>query len=130
MKRILLAALVTGLAAGFAVAEPQFQQRAPVLLSTTADAQTTFSAAEVGAARRAYRASCIRFEDAGVCECRTAAFAQSLTPSEVHLAAAEIAARHGRNMRVTRWNGADRAAALERIHALEAELAPTCNPTL
>jgi hypothetical protein len=54
------------------------------------DARQIASDAEVGVARRAYRASCQRYQSFGFCDCLTAGVAQALAPSEVRIAARSI----------------------------------------
>ena len=54
------------------------------------DARQVASDAEVGVARRAYRASCQRYESFGFCDCLTAGVAQALPPREVRMAARGI----------------------------------------
>lgn len=51
------------------------------------DARQIASDADVGAARRTYRASCERYEAPGFCDCLTAGVAQALAPQEVRIAA-------------------------------------------
>lgn len=55
--------------------------------SVVPDARALASDADVGQARRAYRAACSREENAGFCDCVTAGVAQSLMPDEVRMAA-------------------------------------------
>lgn len=57
---------------------------------TSNDARTVASDAEVGVARRAYRAQCSRYESASFCECVTAGVAQALSPADVRVAARTI----------------------------------------
>jgi hypothetical protein len=54
------------------------------------DARSMASDAEVGQARRAYRAACSRVENAGFCDCVTAGVAQELHPDDVRTAARTI----------------------------------------
>jgi hypothetical protein len=54
------------------------------------DARQLASDAEVGVARRAYRASCQRYQSFGFCDCLTAGVAQTLAPAEVRIAARDI----------------------------------------
>jgi hypothetical protein len=54
------------------------------------DARQLASDADVGVARRAYRASCQRYQSFGFCDCLTAGVAQALTPSEVRAASRNI----------------------------------------
>ncbi|MBS0384691.1 MAG: hypothetical protein JSS00_05005 [Proteobacteria bacterium] len=54
------------------------------------DARQFASDADVGAARRTYRASCQRFQSSGFCDCVTAGVAQALAPQEVRIAARSI----------------------------------------
>lgn len=61
--------------------------------ASTTDARSLASDAEVGQARRAYRAACERYENHGFCECVTAGVAQALVPSELRLATRTIGER-------------------------------------
>src|SRR5215475_13268560 len=104
MKTAFAAALVftTVSAAGFAFAQeesvaPPMEQANPNASATPAppsteapDARQVASDADVGQARRYYRAQCNRYESAGFCDCVTAGVAQALTPSEVRIAARTI----------------------------------------
>ena len=63
--------------------------------SYTTDARSTASDAEVGVARRAYRAACVQRNSTGYCECMTGALAQELAPHELAIATAAL-----RNTRV------------------------------
>jgi hypothetical protein len=54
------------------------------------DARQVASDAEVGVARRAYRASCQRYQSFGFCDCLTAGVAQALPPADVRIAARSI----------------------------------------
>jgi len=58
--------------------------------SESPDARQVASDADVGVARRAYRASCQRYESFGFCDCLTAGVAQALAPQEVRIAARGI----------------------------------------
>jgi hypothetical protein len=106
-----------------------------------ADAQSVYSAAEVGAARRYFRAQCSRYEPADTCECVGAGIAQTLSPNEVRLAAADVAVRAAkvdtvrakavlaRNKAAARlgFPGEEaRTVAMARIQKLEADLMPIC----
>lgn len=107
----------------------------------TDDAQTAYSAEEVGVARRAFRAQCVRYQPAERCECYTAGFAQALTPPELRLATALLPTRFASTEAIraratqTAMSNASRLfadeptrqAAMSRIDDAEAELAPICN---
>ncbi|MFZ2029280.1 MAG: hypothetical protein WAU68_03145 [Vitreimonas sp.] len=54
------------------------------------DARQIASDADIGAARRTYRASCQRYQSFGFCDCLTAGVAQALAPQEVRIAARGI----------------------------------------
>jgi hypothetical protein len=101
MKTIFLAAALFAAAstASFAVAQDTkpTEQTDPNSSATPApptaeapDARQIATDADVGAARRTYRASCQRHESAGFCECLTAGVAQALAPQEVRIAARDI----------------------------------------
>jgi len=107
------------------------------------DAQSVYSAAEVGVTRRAYRAQCTKHQAADLCECLTAGYAQMLTPNEMRFAAAELRVRFARTdrSRADAQRALDRRApamgfptadlrqvAADRIRALEVDLTATCSP--
>jgi hypothetical protein len=97
--------------------------------------------ADIGPARRAYRAECVKFEPPGYCECLTAAFAQEFSAKELGLAKLAIKYNH-----VSSTGARDKAMAeivsggkalgfrtkqsrqrvLDRADALEAEVRPAC----
>ncbi len=85
MKLIHALALSAGIAGAALFAGPT--QAATQTNQTTslrdlgADAKTYYSDADVGVARRAFRAQCATTEDAGVCDCLAAGYSQSLTPA-------------------------------------------------
>jgi hypothetical protein len=58
------------------------------------DARSTASDAEVGVARRAYRAACERHLSIGYCECMTGGMAQELPPNELAVATAAFSRQH------------------------------------
>jgi hypothetical protein len=106
MKTAFAAALMltTVSAAGFALAQesakPPMEQANPNASATPAppaaeapDARQIASDAEVGQARRYYRAQCNRYESSGFCDCVTAGVAQALSPKEVRMAARTIGER-------------------------------------
>ena len=80
-------------------ADPMPTQQQPLVAPATGsptvipDARSLASDAEVGQARRAYRAACSRVENAGFCDCVTAGVAQSLHPDDVRTAARTIGER-------------------------------------
>jgi hypothetical protein len=97
--------------------------------------------ADIGPARRAYRAECVRFEPPDYCECITAAFSQEFNARELGLARLAIKYNH-----VSSTGARERAMAeidaggkalgfrtkqarqkvLDRADALEAELRSVC----
>jgi hypothetical protein len=62
------------------------EQQPMLAAAATTDARSLASDAEVGQARRAYRAACERYENHGFCECVTAGVAQALLPAELRMA--------------------------------------------
>jgi hypothetical protein len=95
MKLIHALALSAGLAGAALFASPTLADtttnQTASLRNLGADAKTFYSEADVGVARRAFRAKCATTEDAGVCDCLASGYSQSLTPPEVNLAAAMMA---------------------------------------
>jgi len=67
--------------------EPPTPAVIPHVPDLTPDARTMASDAEVGQARRAYRAACSQRENAAFCDCVTAGVAQALSPADVRIAA-------------------------------------------
>jgi hypothetical protein len=94
------------------------------------DARTMASDREVGEARRAYRASCERYESHGFCECVTAGVAQALHPSEVRIAARTIGDRITAQGDAAMSSQTDSTAGLEssaaRIEQVESHYADAC----
>lgn len=104
MKTVLAAALLfttvsaTGIALAQDYATPKpMEQVDPNQSATPApptaeapDARQVASDADVGDARRYYRAQCGKYESASFCECVTAGVAQALTPQEVRIAGRTI----------------------------------------
>ena len=94
------------------------------------DARQVASDADVGVARRAYRASCQRYQSFGFCDCLTAGVAQALAPSEVRIAARDIGswinaqgdAAGGANTDAT----APGANSMTRIDQVQSHYAETC----
>ena len=86
----------------------------PEIAAAASDARALASDAEVGVARRAYRAQCGRNQPAAYCECMTGAMAQALAPNDLRAAASMFAGRH------------PRPAQMSRISAAAAQFAPTC----
>ncbi|MGE0045974.1 MAG: hypothetical protein AB7J28_04630 [Hyphomonadaceae bacterium] len=70
-----------------AIEESATPLQSPIGQSEVPDARSMASDAEVGEARRYYRAQCETFESAAFCECVTAGVAQALAPEDVRLAA-------------------------------------------
>jgi hypothetical protein len=91
MKMLLAAALLSAASFAAFAAEPNIKTEAPGTPSI--DAESTASAADVGQARRAYRAACERYENHAFCDCLTAGMAQSLSPSDARLATRTIRER-------------------------------------
>lgn len=93
-----------------------------------ADAQTYYSEAEVGVSRRAFRAQCTTQQDAGVCECLAAAYAQTLTPPEVNLAAAMMSPKALMKTRAMNAFSTPEAREAARAHVEKAaaEYEPLC----
>ena len=56
------------------------------------DARSTASDADVGEARRAYRAACERHASTARCECLTGGMAQALAPTDLNVATAALTA--------------------------------------
>ncbi len=79
---------------GIAV-QQEIPQAAPAIYAEASapDARSIATDADVGQARRAYRAACNRYESAGFCECVTAGVSQALAPAEVRIAARTIGER-------------------------------------
>jgi len=95
----------------------------------------------IGPYRRAFRAECVKHEDAGYCECITSGFAQSLGPQELTMArykralddAATPRARAAAQRTIERASARlgfatpeSRSDLFNRINALEADLQTTC----
>jgi hypothetical protein len=98
------------------------------------DARELASDAEVGEARRAYRAACARHETAGFCDCVTAGVAQTLMPVEVRMAARTFAERipaqgdayAGATGDMTVADMTENASSAARIEHVEAHYANAC----
>lgn len=110
-------------------------------LDAANDAQSVYSAQDVGVARRAFRAQCLRYQPADQCECYTAGFAQALSVPEMRLATALLPARFGHseaakaraltaaNRKAAGMGLADEAArtdAMTHIDTVEKDLANAC----
>ena len=97
---------------------------------TGADARIVASDAEVGQARRAYRAQCNRYESPGFCDCVTAGVAQALSPADVRLAARTIRERitaQGDAADASKADPAiDQGDAMSRIEQAEGHYADAC----
>ena len=95
MKILLAAAMLSAVSFAAFAAEPLKPDQTPPSLSSenSADARAVASDGDVGQARRAYRASCGRYESAVFCECVTAGVAQALTPADLRIAARTIRER-------------------------------------
>lgn len=94
------------------------------------DARQFASDAEVGAARRAYRASCERYESAGFCDCLTAGVAQALPPQDVRIAARNIGSWINAQGDTVAGADSDRAepgaGPMTRIDQVQSHYAETC----
>lgn len=100
----------------------------------TGDARSVASDQEVGVARRAYRAQCLRYESAGFCECVTAGVAQALSPSDVRLAARTIRERIGAQGDTSDSADSDQASPdadpITRVTQVEGYYATACRENL
>ncbi len=109
--------------------------------SATNDAQSVYSAEDVGVARRNFRGQCLRYQPAEQCECYTAGFAQALSVPEMRLATALLPARFGKTEKIktramtaaahnARGMGvgdeAARTVAMVHIDLIEKDLAKSC----
>lgn len=94
------------------------------------DARTLAGDAEVGEARRAYRAACQRHETASFCDCVTAGVAQALMPSEVRIAARTFGERIPAQGDTIAPSDSDNTVGLEssaaRIEQVEAHYTGAC----
>jgi hypothetical protein len=142
MRAVLAAALFMFSSAGFmalAAADQPFEKSArapyekiaePVSDVQTGDARSVASDQEVGVARRAYRAQCLRYESPGFCECVTAGVAQALSPSDVRLAARTIRERIGAQGDAADSADTDHvspdAAPMTRVEQVEGYYASAC----
>lgn len=143
MKTVLAAALLftAASAVSFALAQesmtPPMEQANPNASATPApesaeapDARQVASDADIGDARRYYRAQCSKHESAAFCECVTAGVAQALTPQEVRIAARTIGERITAQGDAAQGATTDRAAAgansRDRISQVEGHYADAC----
>jgi len=140
MRTPLIAALLLGSVslAGVALAQTEAVPVAPAPapmaaaapVTSTTDAQTNASAAEVGVTRRAYRAACERHQSAGFCECVAAGMAQVLMPAEMRIAARTIRERINAEGDATLAPETDAApvgaSSAERIEHTEGHYAAVC----
>ena len=94
------------------------------------DARQVASDAEVGVARRAYRASCQRYQSFGFCDCLTAGVAQALAPAEVRIAARGIGSWINAQGDAAGGADSDSTAAgsnsMTRIDQVQSHYAETC----
>ena len=90
--RIWVAAVL--LVAACTTAEPQ-QSAPPASNPSYGDARSAASDADVGAARRAYRAACERHSSTARCECLTGGMAQVLAPADLNAATAALNGQSG-----------------------------------
>ncbi|MFT3728262.1 MAG: hypothetical protein QM759_10610 [Terricaulis sp.] len=143
MKTALAAALLftAASAASFALAQesvaPPMEQANPNASATPApetneapDARQVATDADVGAARRYYRAQCNKHESAAFCECVTAGVAQALTPQEVRIAARGIGERINAQGDGAQGGNTDQAGvganSMSRIEQVEGHYADAC----
>ena len=112
------------------VIEPQTPAVVPHVPDLTPDARTMASDADVGQARRAYRAACSRHENAAFCDCVTAGVAQALMPAEVRMAARTFGERIPAQGDSYAASDSDRTAGAEssriRIEQVEGHYADAC----
>lgn len=95
------------------------------------DARSVASDAEVGQARRDYRAMCERTESAAFCECLTAGVAQALAPSDVRIAARTLRERlsaEGDAPASLVSDATTAANSMSRIEQAEGHYADACAP--
>ena len=136
MKALITAAFLAAasfaalsVAAGQDQMAPQAAADSSVQAAAT-DGRSVASDAEVGVARRSYRAACGRYQNAGYCDCVTAGVAQALSPSDVRLAARTI--RQRINAQGDAAGGGDSdlappdANAMSRIETVEGHYADAC----
>lgn len=84
-------ALLAVLAANALLAAPvSFGAQPSSSTSSGTDARSVASDAQVGVARRAYRAACQRVASRGYCECMTGGMAQILAPADLNIATAQF----------------------------------------
>lgn len=108
------------------VVEPPTPAVVPHVPDLTPDARTMASDADVGQARRAYRAACMRTQNFGYCDCVTAGVAQALMPAEVRMAARTFGQRGAAaGADSDRTAGAQNSAA--RIEQVESHYAGACS---
>ncbi len=88
LAAILFAAACIGAGAQSAIAGTKTDE------TYTTDARSAATDAQVGVARRAYRAACERRLSAGYCECMTGGMAQELAPNELAIATAAFTGQH------------------------------------
>ena len=132
MKILPVFALCAGLAGAALLAGPT--QAATVTNQTIslselgADAQSTYTPAQVGVSRRNFRAQCTKQEDASYCECLTAVYAQALTPPELDLASAMMSPRALMKTRAMNAFSTPEArdAAVAHVEDAEAMYGPGC----
>lgn len=94
MKKFVVTALLAVTVSAGAIAYAQVEPTTPSSEMTATDARSHASDADVGEARRYYRAQCERSsESTGFCECVTAGVAQALMPEEVRIAARTVSDR-------------------------------------
>lgn len=133
MKLIHALALSAGLAGAALFASPTLADtstnQTTSLRDLGADAKTYYSDADVGVARRAFRAQCSATEDAGVCDCLAAGYSQSLTPPEVNLATAMLAPKALMKSKAMNSFSTPEAQEAARTHVEEAkaQYEPLCH---
>jgi hypothetical protein len=99
--------------------------------ASTNDARSLASDADVGQARRAYRAACERSESHAFCECVTAGVAQALMPAELRMATRGIDERiSAQGDAASGGESSDAvpegATSQQRIEIIEGHYADTC----
>lgn len=118
---------------GAVTSQQEATQAAPAIYAEASapDARSIASDADVGQARRAYRAACNRYESTGFCECVTAGVAQALAPAEVRIAARTIGerinAQGDAGVTASSDSTPNGANSLSRIEQVEGHYADACS---
>ncbi len=82
--------IVTALFVAACASEPAQSTSSQTANPNYDDARSAASDADVGAARRAYRAACERRASTARCECLTGGMAQALAPADLNVATAAM----------------------------------------